>query len=277
MKLIENSTIGSFRYQRYIFKSNLLHDNIHLGFLRPNDLQNHTTFKKTLFIFHGGDGDDKQCVDAGLPLLIEQTLYAKMVLQEVQIVLPFIDAKFLYGNMSRYFIEEIIPLVKRQTSSERESLALYGYSMGGQAALNVFFRFTSNFFCIGASFPTLITFHYDSEGEVRDFSLRTKVSDQNLELLISSFKNTFPSKSEFTLYDPLSLVKSVDTKTLGTKKIYLDVGSEDEFGLHEGTQTLHSLLNERGISHQFELIEGGRHDASFLAQQFPKFLHFMLS
>ena len=61
----------------------------------------------------------------------------------------------------------------------------------------------------------------------------------------------------------------------GELAIYLDVGTLDEFRLHDGAQYLHDLLAEAGIEHDFHLIDGGKHDNAFWTSRIDDSLAFV--
>jgi hypothetical protein len=42
-------------------------------------------------------------------------------------------------------------------------------------------------------------------------------------------------------------------------KIYIEVGTEDQFGLHRGTEFIHRALFDRNIPHEYRLVYGAEH------------------
>jgi hypothetical protein len=51
-------------------------------------------------------------------------------------------------------------------------------------------------------------------------------------------------------------------------KIYVEVGTEDFFGLYRGAEFLHQLLLNQNIKHEYRVVYGGDHIGPSLAERF---------
>jgi S-formylglutathione hydrolase FrmB len=71
-------------------------------------------------------------------------------------------------------------------------------------------------------------------------------------------------------HDPAVLAESLKD---GDLAIYLDCGTEDDFGLEDGEQYLHDLLTQKGIQHEYYLGPG-RHDFDFWKDRIDDSLRF---
>lgn len=147
--------------------------------------------------------------------------------------------------------------------------------MGGQAALNIFMRFPERFSGVGVHFPTLIDFDYQDPIQQQAYAHRQNVKGAMLQILAAGFQNEFVDRGDFLHHDPLSLAQTTEASAWAGKKIYFDVGSEDEFGLSEGARVLHEILMQKSVIHHFEVVPQGRHDAPFLHKQIAKMLHYL--
>jgi len=276
----ENLTIKDWQYERYSFHSAVLKQELPCGFFRSKSAG---PIHKTLYLFHGGGGDDAEAVQAGLLPLFAQVLKARSLpLQQIQFVFPFIGKSFLHAHphsssrsFSDYFLNDLIPVAEKKTRTSPETRFIGGWSMGGQAALNMFLRFPERFGGVGAHFPTLIDFDYQDPTQQQAYARRQKVNGAMLQILLAGFQNEFVDRDDFLRHDPLFLARTTEASAWAGKKIYFDVGTEDEFGLSEGARVLHEILMQKSVIHHFEVVPHGRHDAPFLHKQIGKMLHYL--
>jgi len=76
----------------------------------------------------------------------------------------------------------------------------------------------------------------------------------------------------WTASDPLALAQKVDPKAVPA--LHFDCGSEDRYGLASGHRELHRILDERGVSHSFELPPGD-HGYEYVRTRLEKSLRFL--
>ena len=79
-----------------------------------------------------------------------------------------------------------------------------------------------------------------------------------------------PSLPNWQALDPATLAASLPP---GRLALYLDCGTEDDFGFADNTRHLHHVLEARGVAHTFELAPG-RHDFTYWKARLPKSLAF---
>jgi S-formylglutathione hydrolase FrmB len=269
---VEELPVNTWKYERYHFKSAVLGQDLHCGFLRPPES---IAITKTLYMFHGGSADDTQAVQAGLlPHFV-----SLLKNQPVQIAFPNIGTSFLHDHptepqksFSNYFLKEIIPNAEHGTATQERYLC--GWSMGGQAALNMFARHPDRFGGVGVHFPTLIPFNYLDNAEAAAYAKRQNITATMLETLVTEFKKEFIDFKDFKRHDPLSLARDKGSQWQN-KKIYFDVGSEDEFGLSEGAQALHEILLDKKVDHYFKVIPQGKHDGPFIYTQIENLFNYL--
>ena len=102
--------------------------------------------------------------------------------------------------------------------------------MGGLAALHIAFLHTDMFCKVGGHSPALIL-------------------ENHKEL----FASLYPYEEKRMQRDPIKIAEYADLLSID---VYLDCGSEDEWGLYEGTQVLYELLKEKQVESQYHLNEG---------------------
>jgi S-formylglutathione hydrolase FrmB len=101
------------------------------------------------------------------------------------------------------------------------------------------------------------------------FTLRDAQSTVRLRLLGEVFGSP-PDQAFWDRNSPMTLAKTADLKGL---KIYLDCGSEDDYGFNTGTTELHKILTSRGIPNDFHIYPGG-HNWSYFAEHLTEVLQF---
>jgi S-formylglutathione hydrolase len=57
--------------------------------------------------------------------------------------------------------------------------------------------------------------------------------------------------------------------------IYLEAGDQDMFFLHHGTEFLHRVLFDKGLSHEYRLVKGAEHVGPSIAPRFLDALTFL--
>lgn len=274
----EGIELKDWKYERFKFESNILKQSMNCGFLRHNS---NTEITTTIYLFHGGGADDAQAVQAGvLPLLVDTlNLHSG---KNIQIVFPYIGNSFLNKNIkseesfSCYFLNEIIPACEERTQTSAATRFVCGWSMGGQAALNMFLRNITLFGGVGAHFPTLINFDFTKSDQKSEYAFRHGLDENKMSVLINDFEKVFGTYDSFLSHDPIKLIDASLNKLGSVKKIYFDVGSEDEFGLFEGAEKFNQKLREKSIKHGFQVVPGGKHDGAFIHSQIPKMLSYLL-
>lgn len=270
---IEKNQVQKFNYERYEFHSTVLNQDFHCGFLRQTQA---AQIHKTIYLFHGGGADDTQAVQAGLLPVLAELLGAH---PEVQVVMPYIGSSFLHDHptqneksFSKYFMQDIMPSCENGTQTTPAQRYLSGWSMGGQAALNMFLRMPAQFAGVGVHFPTLVEFDYNDSKQAAAYAARQNVSDDMMKVLVGEFQKVFVDMKDFNNHNPLHLAKNLSKSDLDNKKIYFDVGLKDEFGLSEGAQALHKILDSKGVAHQFAATPEGKHDGPFIHTQISKLM-----
>ena len=163
-----------------------------------------------------------------------------------------------------FFIREFMPAIERKYRilARRASRGIAGTSMGGYGALRFAFKYPQLFAAVTAHMPAL----YE------------KFPQQFMALLVQGGRSTvapFGQPFDEAFWErntPFTLARE-NAAGLHTLKIYLDCGSEDDYGFDSGTKRLDEELTGLHLKHEAHIYPG-RHDAFFVAAHIGEALAF---
>lgn len=144
----------------------------------------------------------------------------------------------------------------------RAGRALLGISMGGYGALHVAFDQPGLFAAVATHSAMLLEKVPTAEQGARRGQM-------------AAFHQVFGDPIDASLWnenDPLARARKLDPKA--APALFLDCGAEDRYGLASGHRELHRILDERGVSHSFELPPGD-HGYEFVRTRLEKSLRFL--
>jgi S-formylglutathione hydrolase FrmB len=144
----------------------------------------------------------------------------------------------------------------------RAGRALLGISMGGYGALHVAFDQPGLFAAVATHSAMLLEKIPSAEQGARRGQL-------------AAFHQVFGDPVDTGLWnenDPLLQARKVEAKA--APALFLDCGAEDRYGLANGHRELHRILEERGVSHSFELPPGD-HGYEYVRTRLEKSLRFL--
>jgi S-formylglutathione hydrolase FrmB len=144
----------------------------------------------------------------------------------------------------------------------RAGRAILGVSMGGYAALHVAFEQPSLVAAVATHSAMLLE--------------RIPSAEQGAgRWHMAAFNKVFGDPVDPALWaenDPLVWARRVDPKAVPA--LFVDCGAEDRYGLASGHRELHTILDERGIAHAFELPPGD-HGYEFVRARLERSLVFL--
>ncbi|HSB12734.1 MAG TPA: alpha/beta hydrolase-fold protein [Blastocatellia bacterium] len=211
-----------------------------------------------LFFLHGGGGD-RGFLGRLRPAIDE--MWKAGTLPAMVIVTPSAARSFYmdYKDGSQKWESFIIgPFLEhlRQTykvTRERKGTMLFGISMGGLGGLRLAFKYPDKFEAVAALEPGIDPALKWGEVKPRNRFYR---SDQLLETI---FGKPFDA-AYWEANNPASLVVARVEKIRASRlSIYIDVGDEDAFNIHEGTEFIHRILWDNRIQHEYHLVRGADH------------------
>ena len=211
-----------------------------------------------LLFLHGGGGD-RTFLTRMRPVIDD--MWKAGTLPRMVIVTPSASRSFYmdYKDGSQKWESFIIgPFLEhlRQTykvSRERKGTLLFGISMGGLGGLRLAFKYPDKFQAVAALEPGI------------DPALKWKeVKPQNRfyrsdELMQSIFGKPF-DEGYWEANNPASIVSAHAEKIRSSKlEVYVDVGDQDAFNIHEGTEFIHRIMWDSKIAHEYHLVRGADH------------------
>ena len=149
------------------------------------------------------------------------------------------------------FLEHLRATYK--VTRDRRGTLLFGISMGGLGALRLGFKYPEKFQGLAALEPGT-----DPALKWSDVKPRNRFY-RNDDLLETIFGKPFDA-AYWEANNPAAIaVANADKIRKSGLEIYLDVGDEDSFNLHESAEFMHRLLWDYKILHEYHLIRGADH------------------
>ena len=203
------------------------------------------------YLLHGGGGSYKEWTDLNHVAIFADAMITEGELPPMILAMPEGDHSYFMNHATDgerwgdYITKDFVPYIDShyRTLADRQHRGIGGISMGGNAALQFSFNHPDMFSAVVASSPSMFP------GMVNAPSY-------------------FGSLEYSAAWDPLRL--AVTKPNLNTLKIWIDVGSEDQW--RAPVKQLDGLLTDRGIAHQFKLVPGGYHWNSFWIENGPYYL-----
>jgi len=182
-----------------------------------------------------------------------------------------------HSRYDTYITKDLIGWVDRtyRTIATREGRGIAGLSMGGFGALHLGMRHPE-LFAAAASHSGIDALLYAGPYpyERGNVTILDDVSQWGGRLgPIGAWVRGLlgPDHARWKAHDPAALIENV---AQNNPALYLDVGTEDEFLLHNGAQLAHDLLVARKIEHTW-YIGPGHHTFELWAERVPISLGFL--
>ena len=283
LKLVEDKTVGSFKFERYTLESVFIGKSMTCGRIYPtalSDLKERTT----IYVIHGLVGDDSLLVNLGLFEGLPKDLVEICEKRGVELILPNCGSGVLrYDTLESkesytdYFSKEIMPIAEADTANSAAHRFLLGYSIGGTSALRMLLEDPDLFDGAGLIFSAIFYHDIYSETESADYIARTGADPVLVTHGCQSLRELFYDREDYERFNPIPFLRDIDSSALKGKKLYLDVGGADEIGLWEGARKTSALLEEKNIAHVFDERPGAAHDMESLKIGIRNGLRFLLS
>ena len=267
------ASLPTGRAECFPLQSKILGRAVSYCVLLPPSYDNQKTQRyPVLYLLHGLGDDEQTLLRSGGFNLVED-LWERKEIDEFLIVTPGAGASFYVNardGKNRYedfFMQEFIPAIERRyrIRAGSTSRGVAGISMGGYGALHTAFRHPHLFGSVGAQSAALF-----EKPPVLDVGRETQ-SRQPARVRILGGVFGAPIDLDFWKQnDPIQMARTTNLTGL---KIYLDCGSEDDYGFDVGARELDKVLSVRHIPHEFHLYPGG-HNWQYFAEHLPALLKF---
>jgi S-formylglutathione hydrolase len=223
-----------------------------------------------LIQLHGGGrsnkdmGDGPDWAEHGMGGLLDQAIENDLVAPMVS-VMPSTGRSF-YMNFrdgsqkwEDFVMKDLLPYMRKNFNvvQGRQGTFITGISMGGQGSLRMAIKHPEVFQAVASQEPGVEpALAYD------EVTLRHKFNRP--DTLIKQIYGDPIDKDYWAANNPATIIKR-DPSRLLDLGIYLEVGDQDLFYNDLGTEFVHRVLFDAGISHEYRLVKGADHVGASLA------------
>lgn len=148
----------------------------------------------------------------------------------------------------------------------REGTLITGISMGGMGSLRIAFKHPDLFQAVASMEPGIEPALTFNDVQLRDRFWR----DDNL---LQSIYGEPVDEAYWAANNPATIANTEPEKLVGLG-IYLEAGDQDMFFLQHGTEFVHRILFDKGISHEYRLVKGAEHVGPSIMPRFLDALGF---
>jgi S-formylglutathione hydrolase len=225
-----------------------------------------------LLQLHGGGGSSQQM--GAMATTLEEATRRGLIPQVVS-VMPSAGRSFYmdYRDGSQkwetFILTELLPHMRKtyRVAPGREGTLVTGVSMGGMGSLRLALKHPDVFRAVAAMEPGI-----EPALAFRDIQLRDRFWRD--DALMQSIYGKPVDEAYWALNNPATIAKA-DPSRLKGLGIYIEAGDQDMFFLHHGTEFLHRVLFDAGVSHEYRLVKGAEHVGPSIAPRFLDALGFL--
>lgn len=205
---------------------------------------------------HGGGGSSDQL--ASLAPTLEDAVRRGLIPQVVS-VMPSAGRSFYmdYRDGSQkwesFILSELLPYMRKsyRVAPGREGTLVTGISMGGMGSLRLAFKHPEVFAAVAAMEPGI-----EPALAFKDVRLRDRFWRD--DALLQSIYGKPVDEAYWAANNPATIAKGNPARLKGLG-VYIEAGDQDMFFLHHGTEFLHRILFDAGVSHEYRLVKGADH------------------
>ncbi|MEZ5558216.1 MAG: alpha/beta fold hydrolase [Pseudomonadales bacterium] len=164
----------------------------------------------------------------------------------------YLDYKDGNQRWESFVLDELIPFVESHYAIDPQQRYIGGISMGGMGSLRMAFKHPDRFRAVIALEPGIEPALAWGDVGIEDKFWRAQ------DLLEARYGK--PMDEYWAANNPANIADANPARLRDSGlDIYLEVGSEDLFGLDRGTEFLHRLLYDHGIHHEYRYVLGADH------------------
>lgn len=250
------------RVQYKTYQSALMSRELRYALYLPPSYDGSGTRKyPVLYFLHGLNENEMRWSTRGEADLILDKMIAAKSIGEFIVAIPMSSTTSFYTNARNGMaawedavVKEFIPMIESgyRVNATRATRGISGISMGGYGSLKIAMKHPEMFGSVSAHSAALVP----------DFN-STTVTGRRLDSFKALFDNIYGigfagggplDLTYWNANNPLELAK--DTAKLQGMKIYVDCGTEDEYGFYAGEQALDDLLTKAKYPHTAGLFPG---------------------
>ncbi len=221
---------------------------------------------------HGGGGSSQNM--AMMAETLEAGIKARLVPPSVS-VMPSAGRSFYmdYRDGSQkwetFVVADLLAFMRKgyNVPKGREGTLITGISMGGMGSLRIAFKHPDKFQAVASMEPGI-----EPALAFKDVKLRDRFWRD--DALLESIYGKPVDEAYWAANNPAAIANSDPERLVGLG-VYLEAGDQDMFFLHHGTEFLHRILFDNGISHEYRLVKGAEHVGPSIAPRFLDALAFL--
>jgi S-formylglutathione hydrolase FrmB len=267
------------RVQYKTYQSALMNRELRYALYLPPSYESSGTRRyPVLYFLHGLNENEMRWSTRGEADLTLDKLIASKSIGEFIVAIPMSDPRSFYTNARAgnapwedAVVKEFIPMIESQNRVQagRATRGISGISMGGYGSLKIAMKHPEMFGSVSAHSAALVP----------DFNTTT-VTGRRLDQFKALFDSIYGigfsgggtlDVSYWNANNPFELAK--DTAKLQGLKIYLDCGTEDEYGFYAGQRTFDEQLTKAKYAHTAALFPGN-HGWDYAKQHIQNSLQF---
>ena len=227
--------------------------------LFPKEYENTDNIYPLMLFLHGGGNQDSNFLNLIGPVIWD--IWEKKLVPEMVIVTPncnrslYMDYKDGSEKWESFIIRKFLPFLQKEykVAPDVNNTFIGGISMGGLGSLRLGLKYLDKFRAIVSFEPGIEPAFEWKDVETIDKFYRE--IDFMEEVFGSPIDEDYWNKN-----NPAYIVRETAEEVRNSDiKIYLEVGTEDFFGLFRGAEFLHRTLFDYAIRHEFRYVYGADH------------------
>ena len=254
---IHSKVSRGFVKEGLIIRSDIMNKEVRYTIYLPFDYESSNRYYPVVYLLHGYTDNDMGWIQFGEANMIADEAIASREIPPMIIVMPDGGVSWYINNFDNsvryedFFFQEFIPFIESnyRIRTEKRYRGIAGLSMGGFGTL-VYSLKHPDMFSGCAAFSAAV---YTIE-EIINMDER-KWERENSILYGSNPKGKDRLTQHLLSFNPIEIVKTADKEKIKSVAIYLDCG-DDDF-LYKGNSTLHILLRDLSIPHEYRVRNGG--------------------
>lgn len=237
-------------------QSALMGKEVNFAVYLPPDYQTSSRRYPVLYLLHGYSDDETGWIQFGEVNVSADYLIGKGEIPATIIVMPdggvtwYVDDYSGKVPWESMFLEELIPYIEKnyRVRAKREFRAVSGLSMGGFGALGLAMRNPE-------MFASCVAFSAGIWSDDQMTQQSASQYDRYLKVPFGPLQGDPPALSDhFWSNNPVRLAETLPVEELSKVRWYIDCG-DDDF-LFKGNSTLHIIMREREIPHEYRVRDG---------------------
>ena len=236
--------------------STILGRNVNYVIYLPADYETSNRNYPVVYLLHGYSDNENAWVQFGEVNLTADRAIANREIPPMIIVMPDAQTTWYMNDekgLVKYedmFFQEFIPYIDKtyHTRAKKEFRGISGLSMGGFGSLAYSLKHPDMFAACAAFSPAIWT-----DEEVKAFTGQTFAG--TLQTLYGLNKDKNMLTPIYRKSSVLDLVAQLPKDQIEQVRFYIDCG-DDDF-LYKGNCTLHMIMRDRQIKHEFRTRNGG--------------------